>query len=244
MTRDELIGKVLAEITVSGSLPNLVKPEEVLRIIEKESIYFYNQYVDATSKDYLVIKLTTFQCAEFKRSRTLILPDCVEGVSQCQEISGWGRFGTIDRDFAEARLLASEIFLTSFSGDDLVIRTAQAAYFDLARAYIKDAIRYEYNKNTRKLKILGGDPFYDVLLTVYNKIPQDRLYDDHTFQDWIIANSKLSFARLVGTFNLALPGNVTINGESMRAEAEAKIVELKEYMKGLDPPNYFQFFHG
>ena len=75
MTRDELISKTQAEITVSGSLPNLVKPEEIIRIIEKEKSYFYDQYVMASIKDYYVIKQNLFECQEFKRNRTIILPE-------------------------------------------------------------------------------------------------------------------------------------------------------------------------
>lgn len=243
MTKEDFIDEIQNSLTVYGSLPRMLPDLEINRIIEKQANYFYDNYPYSFEDYHYIVNKEIFATSEFKRSRTLILPDCVIAVDKCNEINQFGRLGVIDKDFSEARLLASEIFLTSFAGDDLVLRVANAAYYDITKAFFLVGISYDFNKNTRKLKITGRDPRFDVYIQGKERIPLDRLCDDINFLDWCTAHAKISFARLVGTYKMSLPGNVNIDGESYKSEGEAKIQELKEYFDKNNPPNYFLIWH-
>ena len=151
--------------------------------------------------------------------------------------------GNMDKDFSMDRLIASEMFLTSSTGDDLVMRTAQLQFFDLTKAFYLSTIAYDFNRNTHKLRILGRDPSTDVFLNTYVKIPMDRLFDDYYFLRLCTAHAKISYARVLGTYPFQLPGNVTIDSSSIRSEGEAEIQEIKQTIDSENTPDWFIIWH-
>lgn len=244
MTEAEFIGEINDELTGSGSLPVVVNEREIKRLIRQESKYFYKNFYEESVQTYhYVIQAAEFQNATFQSTRTIPLPACVVSVTKVREINGIGRLGNIDRDFAEDRLIASEIFLSSFHGDDLVMRTAQYAYFDLSKAFFLEGIGYDFNHNTKELIITGRDPKFDVFIQAWIQIPIDKLYDDYYFLRWITCRAKQSFARIVGTYKFPLIGNAEIDYESLKAEATEELTELKEEIIGNQPPNWFLVYH-
>ena len=122
-------------------------------------------------------------------------------VFECKEITGAGLLGTVDRDFADNKLIASEIYLSPFTGDSLVFRTAQYQFFDLTRAFFLEWIRYDFNRRTHKVKILGRDPHRDVFFNTYVKIPLDKLYEDYYFTRYVTAKSKIALGTMLGFFD-------------------------------------------
>jgi len=243
MTEADFITHIQDEITASGALPMIIEEREIKRIIKQASMWFYENYQTAVESQNYIITKGQFNNPEFKRSRTIQMPDCVVSVFEVREINGVGRLGNIDRDFAEDRLIASEIFLSSFHGDDLVMRTAQYQYFDLAKAFFLDHIAYDFNKNTKKITILGRDPKFDVFIKAYVKIPLNKLYDDIYFLRWCTAEAKKSFGRMVMIYPFPLPGGVTINGDLLKAEGEAEIEQLKTQIDAEQSPDWFFIFH-
>lgn len=164
-------------------------------------------------------------------------------VYKFQEINGVGRLGNIDRDFAEDRLIASEIFLSSFQGDDLVMRTAQYQAFDLYKAYFLEQIAYDFNANTHKLKVLGRDPKFDMYIQAYVKIPMDKLFDDYFFLRFVTGKSKLSLARILGMYPFPLPGNVTIDTSILRDEGNEDVTWVFDSIEAESVPDWFYQFH-
>ena len=243
MTRAELIQLVNDEITGSGSLPYSVPEREAERVINQSLIWFYQNYQYAVENQYYVIESRWFQDPEFVKTRSILLPDCVVSVYECNEISGGGRLGTIDRDFSDNRLLAAEIYLAPFASDDLVLRTAQYSYWDLTKAFILERIRFDFNFNTHRLKILGRNPKRNVFLQTYAKIEETRLYDDWYFQRWVTATCKMSLARILGFVTFNLPGGYTINSDTLRDEGKEEIEQLKQKIDEENSPDWFFQFH-
>ena len=118
MTEAQFISEIQAEMTGSGSLPIVLEEVEIKRIIAQSSRWFYENYGDAVETTHYVVEKKAFNNPQFKSNRQIILPDCVVSVYQFKEINGVGRLGNIDRDFAEDRLIASEILMSRllFSG--------------------------------------------------------------------------------------------------------------------------------
>lgn len=243
MTEADFLSHIHGELTVSGSLPKIVSDEEVRRIIKETSMWFYENHAIGVEPQHYVITKSQFNNPEFKKTRSIQLPECVVSVFEVKEINGVGRLGNIDRDFAEDRLIASEIFLSSFHGDDLVMRTAQYQYFDLAKAFFLEHISFDFNRNTKKITILGRDPRFDVFIDTYTKIPLNKLYDDIYFMRWCIAEAKKSFARVVGVYPFPLPGGVTINGDMYKSEGEAEIEQIKATIDAETVTDWFYCFH-
>jgi hypothetical protein len=243
MQRDDLIDMMTAEITGSGSLPYSIPIRESNRIIDQALNWFYVNYGPAVETQYYVIEKKWFSDPEFKKYRSILLPDCVISVFEVKEITGGGRLGTIDRDFADNRLIASELFLSPFQSDDLVLRTAQYSYWDLTQAFILERLSYDFNRNTKRLKILGRDPKRNVFIQSYAKIEESKLYDDWFFQRWCTAQAKISLGRILGTFKFNLPGGIEVNGDNFKEEGKEEIEQIKTRIDDENAPDWFYVFH-
>lgn len=243
MTKEQFIKKIQSTITVSGMLPEIVPNDEIDRIIDDAQSWFYDNYETAVSSEYYVLELSQFQTREFKDNRTIYLPKCVISVAGVREMGGLNRLGSIDRDFSENKLLASEIFLSSTQGDDLVMRTAQYQFFDLAKAYFLDQISYDFNRNTKELYIKGRTPKHNVVIETWSKIPLDKLFEDVYFRRYCVAQAKISFSRLVQMYPFPLPGEVEINGDKMQSEGEAEIEKILTDIDEQNVCDWFLMFH-
>jgi hypothetical protein len=243
MTRAELIEMVNDEITGSCSLPYSVPEREMERIINQALNWFYVNYGPAVETQYYVITKDWFQTKEFKATRTLLLPDCVISVFEIREINGGGRLGTIDADFYDNRLLAAELFLSPFASDDLVLRTAQYSYWDLTQAFILERVSYDFNRNTKRLKILGRNPKRNCFVQTYAKIEENRLYDDWFFQRWVTSQAKMSLGRILGFFTFNLPGGVQVNADTLKEEGKEELAEIKQRIDDENSPDWFYIFH-
>jgi len=243
MTRNELVQMVSRELDSSFALPAQIQPSEIERIIDQEKIWFYENYRDAVETQYYLIQSQQFNEAEFLASRTIIMPNCVISVTEVKEVTGAGLLSTIDRDFSDNKLIASEIYLSPFSGDGLVYRMAQYQFFDLTKAFFLDLIRYDYNRRTKKLKITGRNPKRDVFINTLIGIPEDKLFDDYYFFRMISAKSKLSLARQLSFFDFNLMGGIKINVSDLRSEAEQEIDKIKEEIDGQNVPDFFLTWH-
>jgi hypothetical protein len=224
-------------------LPVQIQPSEVERNIDQSALWFYENYRDAVETQYYIIPIDEFKKEEFRSNRTIIMPDCVVSVFEVKEITGAGLLGTVDRDFADNKLIASEIYLSPFTGDGLVYRIAQYQFYDLTKAFFMDLIRFDFNRRTLKLKIMGRDPRRDVFIQSYVKIPDDKLYDDYYFYRYVTAKSKLSLARQLSFFDFNLMGGIKINVADLRSEATEEIQKVEQEIKDQDTPDYFFIWH-
>ena len=243
MTEGHFINLVQAAITRSGALPVVVGEPEILRIIEEAKSWFYQNYEFSVENQHYVIEKGAFNTDQFKNNRVLIMPDCVESVIRFQEINGIGRLGNIDRDFAEDKLIASEIFLSSFHGDDLVMRTAQYQYYDLAKAFFVEQISYNYNRNTNRLKVLGRNPKFNVYVETYIRIPIDKLYEDPLFRKYVVGQARISFGQILSTYSFPLPGGVEVNADAIKSEGEKDIEDVLTQIDEENVPDWFGIYH-
>ncbi len=243
MTKQELIDEVNAEINVSFALPTQLQQAEIERIIKQTTLWFHENYAESVQTQRYILQASEFQKEEFKKTRTITMPECVVSVSEVKEITGAGILGSVDRDFADNKLIASEIYLSPFTGDSMVFRTAQYQFFDLAKAFFLEVIGYDFNRRTRKITILGRDPRKDVCITSYVKIPDEDLYDDYYFFRYVTAKAKISLARQLTFFDFNLMGGIKINASDIKAEGEAEVEKIETTINDQQPPDFFLTYH-
>ncbi|MCK9574584.1 MAG: hypothetical protein WC979_01625 [Candidatus Pacearchaeota archaeon] len=243
MTRQEFIQQIKDELTVACALPYAIPDKEFNRIIDLALKWAYINYQYSVETHYFVIKKDVFQSAEFKKTRSVQLPDCVVSVYEVKEIKGNSRITYFGADFSAEKMIAQEIYLSPFNADDMVLRTAYESYWDLSRAFFLDRIAYDFNHNTRRLVILGRDPKADVFMQAYIKIAEDKMFEDWTFQRYCTAQAKISLGRILTMFTYNLPGGVTINGEGIKSEGQDEIKELLEKIDSENSPDWFMIFH-
>ena len=243
MTKEDLITEIRNELTASCSLPYSPPDKEISRIIDLEMKWLYREYRELLQDRIYVLNRKYYDTPEWKATRTFQLPDCVQGVKQVIEMTSGSRvFGINDPDLNFDRLMASDLYLTPLSSDQITYRTIQWSFWDLARGFNLRDINHDFNPNTHRLIITGRDPDQSLFVLAMEQIPLENAYEDPIVMKWMIARSKMSLARIMGAFNYQLAGNVTINYEQWRTEGKEEWDELKEKIKGDDAVDWFIMF--
>lgn len=243
MTEAELIADINNEITFSGALPYSLPEKEIKRIILNDSRFFWDNWRHAVESKYLLLPQEIFTAPQFKTHRQIQLPDCVQFVVDFKEAKGGSIFATIDRDFAEQKFIGSEIYLTPFIGESIMYRTVIFSFLDLTKGLMIDTIAYDYNKNSKKLGVLGRTPKTAAVLRIYKKLEQDKLFEDELFQRYVRAHAKVRLAHMLQTFNYTLPGDVTVNYTNIVTTAEKEMEDVKTMMKGENTPDWIYLYH-
>ena len=244
MTKEELIDQVKSELTASCSLPFSPPDAEIERIIDLESRWLYREYRDSTENKWYVLDKAFYSTDEWTNTRTFQMPECVLGIKYIYEMTGGSRvFGIHDPDMNFDRLMAADLYLTPLSSDQITYRTIQWSFWDMARQFNLRDIQHNFNLNTKRLIIMGRDPVESLFVSTLNAIPNENFYEDPLVIKWMIAKGKISLARILGTFNYNLLGNITINFEQWRTEGLAELEELKAKIIGDNPPDYFMMFN-
>jgi len=244
MTKSAFIDLIQNDLTASCSLPFSPKREEIERIIDVESKWLFREYRDAVRGNFYVLNKKWYQTKAYKDTRTFQLPECVMGIKFVYEMSGGSRiFGIHDPDLSFDRLLASDLWLSPMSSDQITYRTIQWSFWDMSRQFNLVEIQHSFNINTHRLVILGRDLVESLYMQTLDMIPYEEFYDDITVYQWILAKCKLSLAKILGYFNYQLLGNVTINYEQIRTEAKDEITTLKESIASANAPDWFYMIH-
>ena len=239
MTEKELIDELRAELTHSCALPYALQDAEFIRIIKRARAFFYDNYEYAVEDKFFQLPLEIFQDAEFRKHRTIQMPDCVVSVYDMREVNGVGIFGQVDRDFSDSKMLGAEIFLSPFQGDNLLYRTVMYSYFDLAKSYMLETIAYSFNKNTKRLTVMGRNPRIAAVARAYVKITEVALYDDELFVRYCMAQSKINLGSMLGVFQYNLPGGVTINTDSIKQDGKDELQAILDKIDSDNAPSWF-----
>lgn len=239
MTEKQLIQEINNEIQLSCALPYALPEAEVKRIINRAKEWFWVNYQWAVEEKLMPIPREVFEHEHFRSTRFIQLPDCVVSVYEFREITGMGIIGNPDRDFSDSKLLGAEIFLSPFQGDNLVYRTAMYSMFDLAKAYLLETIAYKYNRNTKRMSVLGRNPFRDTFVRVAAKIPDESLFDDEIFVRYCLAMAKINLGRILQLFNYNLPGGITVNFDTTKQDGIQEMEQIKAQIDGENTADWF-----
>ena len=242
MTKQELIKLISDDLTASGNINLDLDEKEISRIIDVEKKMAYRDWRDAVELKYAVMSPYAFRTEEFRKSRTIQLPDCVMGIDEFREMKDGSRlFGINDPDLSIQRVMGSDLWLSPFSSDVITTRTISYSWFDLARSFTLIDIQFRFNINTHRINVIGNDPIAPVVIRAYIAIDDADLFEDYYFQRWCIAKCKCQMHRILKTFEYNVIGGVNIT--SMYGEqGTQELNDIKEYQKGQDPPDYFISF--
>jgi hypothetical protein len=112
-------------------------------------------------------------------------------------------------------------------------------FVDYARQALQNMMSYNYNYLTYKFRFMGEKPIYTVIFQVFEKIPDCDLYQEEIFFRYVVAEAKLQLARVMGTFNYNLPGNITINYDLYQSEGRDELERIKQEIKDDEGTDYF-----
>jgi len=242
MTQDEFIANIQQELSVACALPFTVPVPEIERIIKYSAEWFYKKYEDSVEERYYIIPTTLFQTDQYKRDRTVTMPDCVFSIFQLKKLKeDFARSMSFDgtADFGIERLFLSDSVSLGQGTENLMYYTLNMYWLDVASHIINHTISFNYNRNSNRLFFGGETPNRDCVALCYVKLPIEHLMADEIFYRYVVAKCKVQLSRILGTFNFNLPGNIQINYDLIRSEGTEEIANIIEEIKSEEGMDFF-----
>ena len=252
---NDFLTEIADEITGACMLPVNLPQKEVINIINRAKKWMYKKYEDSVRENYYHIPFEVFNSEYFKENRALNLPApapsgtpgaggggvfSVYGVYDLS--SGWNSVGSgMDlrvqpgADFAVVRMLLRNMYNGSGpaeAAEELQYYVPNASLADMSRQILENPISYQHQRNTGELKIMGDTPKGDVILELFETIPDCALFDDEIFFRYVSAKIKQSLGAKLGIFKFALPGNVEFDYSAIKDMGDSELEAIEEEIKG------------
>jgi hypothetical protein len=243
---NQFVTDLAEEVTGSCMIPMNLPKKEVQNIVKRAKKWFYKNYEYSVKESFVILPVTLFDSDYFKANRQITLPmeDESTGGGEIYSVYGvfetgsrWGSSMDIDfqqGDFAIERMMMQGMYggsSTAAGAENLQSYVINESFYDLARQIIENPISYQYSQLTHQLKFTGDTPKKDVILEVYETIPQCALFGDEAFFRYCAAKIKVSLGQKLGIFGFTLPGNIQVNADLIQglgeSELEAVIEEIK-----------------
>ena len=238
------------EITGACMVPVNLPQREILNIIKRARKWFYKKYEYSVKENYYHIPRDVFKSDYFRTHRALHLPgpDPINGGGEVYSVfglwdltSGWqGVGGGMDLRFQEGDFSIDKmLFRNAYNGsgpaefaEELQYYVVNASLVDLARQILENPISFSYSQLTGELKFMGDTPKGDVILQVYETIPDCALYNDEIFFRYVSAKVKQALGAKLGIFKFALPGNVDFDYGAIKDMGDEELEKIEEEIKG------------
>ena len=244
---NEFVNELASEITGSCMIPMNLPKAEIINIVNRAKKWFYKNYEYSVRENFMVLPIELFSTEHFKKTRSFTLPkmDPITGGNEVYSVYGvaevganWG--GSMDinftqGDFAIERMLMGGMYGGSKTGaaaENLQYYVINQSFFDLARQIIQNPLSYNYNQLTHELRFMGETPKRNVILEVYETIPECALFQDEAFFRYCAAKIKISLGQKLGIFGFVLPGNIQVNPDLIKGLGEEELDKLIEEIKG------------
>lgn len=247
------------EMTVNGSIPFSIPIESIAQLTKNAKTMFYKMYEDAHEEMFIVLPREEIMKRTFTKGiakmdgegdskptkdtrGAFMLPEGVISVVGVYELfgfsgeAGWntGLLGKTSGDISLNRMVYQSVYdrTMAVSADNMAYYICTESFLDLSRQVFQNMISFRYNRLTNKIRFLGELPKSDVILDVLVRIPDCDLMNDELFRRYVIADCRASLGKIIGAYNYNLPGNITLNIDSIvgdgNSEKEAVIQELKD----------------
>jgi hypothetical protein len=243
---NEFVTELAEEVTGSCMIPMNLPKKEVQNIVKRAKKWFYKNYEYSVKESFVVLPVSLFDSDHFKATRSIKLPgpNATTGGNEIFSVYGvfetgsrWGGSSDIDftqGDFSTERMMMQGMYggsSTAAGAENLQSFVINESFYDLARQIIENPISFNYSQLTHELKFTGGTPQRDVILEVYETIPECALFGDEAFFRYCAAKIKVSLGQKLSIFGFSLPGNIEVNSDAIQglgeSELEAVIEEIK-----------------
>lgn len=252
---DQFIKDINSHITGACMIPMKLPKKEVVNIIERAKEWFYKHYEDSVMENYYIIDHRMFNNPHFKKSRRITLPDKMGNgsgriysvnkvaVSGEQIVGGMSSIiKSPDSDFNTDKVMLGSTGRgtdTVSQGSDLLYYVVNEKLFDLARQILLNMVSFRYSRLNRQLLIKGETPRNNIILEVLETIDDCSLYSDEIFFRYVAAQVKKAIGTMIMMFGFDMPGNVTLNGDMIRDDAQSELDEITEEIKNDDTADWF-----
>lgn len=239
MLIDSFIKEIQNEISLDCQLPLELPKKSILRIMKRAYQFFHRNYEYAVEESIHIIPSTELQSKEFKQSRSLRLPKCIQSVVGVKQGGNLDLF--IDNpDYSLTRWIYESSGMSYVNGDALTYKVMEQFYLDFTKTLVLNSVSWDYNYNTKNFKIIGEiPPRHGLLLHTLDLIPDDKLADDPLFFDYVVGKCMENLGRILSIYKLPLPGGVDPDFQSIKEDGKEMVREVVEKIKGEEGVDYF-----
>jgi hypothetical protein len=239
------VNELADEITGSCMIPMNLPKKEVQNIVKRAKKWFYKNYEYSVRENFIVLPQALFKSEHFKRTRSFTFEPPTDGsggeifsVFACAPVgANWG--GSMDINFTQGDFAIERMMLggtyggskTGYAAENLQYYVINESFFDLARQIIHNPISFQYSQLTHELRFTGETPYKDVVLEVYETIPDCALFSDEAFFRYCAAKIKISLGQKLGIFGFTLPGNIQVNADLIQGMGEGELEAVIEEIK-------------
>jgi hypothetical protein len=238
MEINEFINSIDSDLTIDGSLPLSIPKKTIMRIIKNAKKWFYKNYELSLEEGYLYVAVndTAFVCDNY-----LVVDESIEAIYGVHPVNGKG-FN--HADFSFTRLAMLDYHKSSGGGNSVDYYVAKNMELDMKKFLFGKRISFDYNSNTQRLFVRGWRPNEGGLICdCFIKIPDAKLFDDGYFFRYVLAMSKITVARLMGTITMPLVGGASIDFSLIQSEGENDLEKIKEEIENMQGVDYIMKGH-
>jgi len=235
-TIEELIDVVIGDLTISGSLPNLLPSLEIRRLIENKCApFFYQNHLYAVQKMYYHVSHKAFHTDEYTKYRYIQLPCEIQTISWIYEVREVNLFsiGINSPNLSVNMGVTNQPYLSSYVttiGELGVYKTILDSFSDMLNQMSKHTVKFNYNQMNNRLNILTGLES-DLVIEAYANVQAEALYSDPSFISYVTAHAKRQLGNMMTRYNFQLPGGIQYNGDSLISEGNDEINKIEEEIK-------------
>lgn len=243
---NDFLNQLADDITGSCMIPMNLPKKEVYNIVQRAKKWFYKNYEYSMKESFYILPLPLFKTDYFKHTRSFTLPkeDPTTGGGEVYSVYGvnmiGSRFGAgtsvtfTTGDFAMERMLYGGLYGgtgTVAGAENLQYYVINESYFDMTRQILQNPMSFNYNQLTHELRFTGELPVKDVVLQIYETVPECALFADEAFFRYCAAKIKIALGNKMQIFGYNLPGGISVNADAIQSlgenELEAVIEEIK-----------------
>lgn len=243
---NDFLNLLADDITGSCMIPMNIPKKEVYNIVQRAKKWFYKNYEYSVKESFYILPVALFKTEYFKRTRSFTLPKedpttgggevySVYGVQQIGSRFGAGTSMTFTTgDFAMERMLYGGLYGgtgTVAGAENLQYYVINESYFDLTRQILNNPLSFNYNQLTHEIRFTGELPLKDVVLEVYETIPECALFADEAFFRYCAAKIKIALGNKMQIFGYNLPGGISINADAIQSLGESELEKVIEEIK-------------
>ncbi len=232
-TKKQFIEEIKSDASDYCGIPITVNEKRIEQLLTKARRYFYHEYDGAGQEAWLAISQAVFTQPRFLETRKIRLPDCIRAIFGVKEkglyYNGPGGSTNADPDFSPRKYRLGAALLGS--SNDLVYAVALTYYNDFVDQFNLKSLAYDFSPLTRDLTIIGRNPKTNVILHVSEYIPEQDLYSDELFYNYVLGLALKTIGRPLSVFEFKLIGGTTVNFSSIVDEGNQLIADVKAEME-------------
>lgn len=246
MNVEEFVDRVQMDLSVSCMLPRILPPEEIMRIMDVSMNYMYMYYPESLADALYFIPNENFKdtAKQGQLSKQIKLPCEVKSIKNIYQAnkSALFEFGIHAPNINIGLGISNQPYLSSFVstiGELGVYKVIIDNFSSMIDKLNRSRLRFDYNTNNNNLNIISPFDNDDIVLHVNEKIMLEDLLNDNLMYRHVVATAKKRLARVYATYQIPLPGDVTINFDMLISEADEELQKVEEEIKAFNTPSFF-----